>query len=108
MFEPTKIVINNEEEYFQIIWSDGKIYHYPLFGLRRNCPCVMCRGGHDKMQIFEPSAFNETASVPVTIHRAEQIGNHAIQIHWSDGHNSGMYRWSTLRYLYEEWKNEAK
>ena len=108
MFLPDKIVINNEEEYFQIKWSDGKTYQYPLFGLRRNCPCVMCRGGHDKMQIFEPSAFNEQAVVPVTIGRAEQIGNHAIQIHWSDGHNSGMYRWTTLRDLYEEWKNEAE
>ena len=68
----------------------------------------MCRGGHDKMQIFEPSAFNEKTSIPVIINRADQVGNHAIQIYWSDGHNSGMYRWSTLRELYEEWKNEAK
>ena len=51
MFVPGKIVINNEEEYLQITWSDGKIFQYPLYGLRRNCPCVMCRGGHDKMQI---------------------------------------------------------
>ena len=108
MFVPGKIVINNEEEYLQITWSDGEIYQYPLFGLRQNCPCVMCRGGHDKMQIFEPSAFNEKASIPVIINRANQVGNHAIQIYWSDGHNSGMYRWSTLRELYEEWKNETE
>ena len=30
---------------------------YPLYGLRKNCPCVMCRGGHDQMQNFEPEAF---------------------------------------------------
>ena len=89
MFVPNKIVINNEEEYLQITWSDGQSISIPTFWATTNCSCVMCRGGHDKMQIFEPSAFNEKASMPVTIHRADQVGNHAIQIYWSDGHNSG-------------------
>ena len=31
--------------------------------------------------------------------KSQQVGNHAIQITWADGHNSGMYRWETLRFL---------
>jgi DUF971 family protein len=104
MSVPLKIVINNEDQYLEIIWSDGPVYTYPLYGLRKNCPCVMCRGGHDKMQLFEPEAFNLTPKVGISIHKADQIGNHALQIHWSDGHNSGMYRWQTLREIYDEWQ----
>ena len=104
MSVPLKIVINNEDQYLEITWSDGPVYTYPLYGLRRNCPCVMCRGGHDKMQLFEPEAFNLTPKVGISIRKADQIGNHALQIHWSDGHNSGMYRWQTLRDIYNEWQ----
>jgi DUF971 family protein len=25
------------------------------------------------------------------------VGNYAVQIHWSDGHSSGIYTWDTLR-----------
>ncbi len=104
MSVPLKIVINNEDQYLEITWSDGPVYTYPLYGLRKNCPCVMCRGGHDKMQLFEPEAFSLTPKVGISIHKADQIGNHALQIHWSDGHNSGMYRWQTLREIYDKWQ----
>ncbi len=105
MSVPSKIVINNDDQYLEIIWSDQLEYRYPFYGLRKNCPCVMCRGGHDKMQIFNPEAFNFEGHYVLTIRKANQIGNHALQIHWSDGHNSGMYRWITLRELYEQWKS---
>jgi DUF971 family protein len=28
---------------------------------------------------------------------AEAVGNYAVRIHWSDGHNSGIYSWEHLR-----------
>ena len=51
------IDVFNEEQVLEITWEDGVISKYPLYGLRKNCPCVMCRGGHDQMQNFEPEAF---------------------------------------------------
>ena len=32
MFVPNKIVINNEEEYLQITWSDGKYFNTHFLG----------------------------------------------------------------------------
>jgi len=29
------------------------------------------------------------------------VGNHALKIHWDDGHTTGMYRWELLRSLCE-------
>lgn len=102
MLESTTAVgidVFNEEQFLEITWKDGIVSKYPLYGLRKNCPCVMCRGGHDKMQHFEPEAFFIEHPPRININTLLPIGNHALQITWSDGHNSGMYRWDTLRWL---------
>lgn len=72
---------------------------FPLYGLRKNCPCVMCRGGHDKMNKFDRSLFFVDPPREYRIEQARQVGNHALKIDWDDGHNSGMYQWETLRDL---------
>lgn len=96
---PTNIEVDNENQVLTISWDDAHISTYPLFGLRKNCPCVMCRGGHDQMQEFEPTAFFLENPPRMNITNIVAVGNHALQITWIDGHNSGMYRWDTLRWL---------
>lgn len=93
---PTAIEVSNKEQVLEISWSNGETSVYPLYGLRKNCPCVMCRGGHGSMSEFEPEAFFEENPPRIEIRDLKQVGNHAIQITWGDGHNSGMYRWETL------------
>src|SRR5690554_1314598 len=96
---PTGIEVSNGDQTLEITWSDGKKSVYPLRGLRINCPCALCRGGHATMGEFEPEAMFAKDPVPVHIRDIKTIGNHAIKIVWSDGHDSGMYQWKTLRYL---------
>jgi DUF971 family protein len=96
---PINIDVDNENQQLEIHWADGHTSTYPLFGLRKNCPCVSCRGGHEKMNQFEPEAFFIKNPPTMDITNIKQVGNHAIQIFWLDGHNSGMYRWETLREL---------
>lgn len=93
------IEVNNDKQYLEIEWADRHKSVYPLFGLRRNCPCVTCRGGHSKMNEYEPGAFFLRNPPKMDITNIEQVGNHAIKITWIDGHNVGMYRWETLRWL---------
>lgn len=95
----TNVEVSNEEQVLEITWEDGVVSSFPLFGLRKNCPCVACRGGHASMNIFEPEAFHIENPPRMNITNIKPIGNHAIQIFWIDGHNSGMYRWETLREL---------
>ena len=46
----------------------------------------------------------DPATIPadITIEKMEQVGGYAIRIHWSDGHNSGLYTWKRLRKLGEK------
>ena len=96
---PTGIEISNSEQLLEISWSDGHISKFPFYGLRKNCPCVVCRGGHGSMQVFDIPALFEQDPPWIGIKNLKKIGNHAIQIFWSDGHDSGMYSWDTLKWL---------
>lgn len=48
---------------------------------------------------YDRSLFRVEPNRKYTVEDIRQIGNHAIRIHWSDGHSNGMYQWETLRDL---------
>jgi DUF971 family protein len=97
--QPINIEVRNSDEELEIEWGDGHQSVYPLFGLRKNCPCATCRGGHGRMNRLNRSLFFVEPTHYYEVRDVKQIGNHAIQITWSDGHNTGMYQWETLREL---------
>lgn len=96
-YTPKSVDVTNSEQLLKIEWKDGTVSEFPLFGLRKNCPCVACRGGHDKMGRFEPELFRVNPGREYKILKAEPVGNHALKITWDDGHDAGMYRWDLLR-----------
>lgn len=98
-FTPSEVEVHQSEAELYIKWGDGHKSFYPLFGLRKNCPCVECRGGHARMGSFDKSLFKVEPTQHVEIEDIKQIGNHAIRIYWNDGHSNGMYQWETLREL---------
>jgi DUF971 family protein len=98
-YTPKSVDVSNSDQLFTIVWGDGITSEYSLFGLRKNCPCVECRGGHDKMGRFEPELFRVKPTRTYKILKAEPVGNHALKITWDDGHNAGMYRWDLLRQM---------
>lgn len=98
-YQPTSVDVSNSEQVLKIEWADGHISEFPLFGLRKNCPCVVCRGGHENMGQFDPRLFHVEPTQEFKILSAEPIGNHALKLTWNDGHNSGMYRWDLLRHM---------
>ena len=100
-YKAISVDVSNSDQQLKIRWADGVVSEFPLFGLRKNCPCVACRGGHDKMGRFEPELFKVEPTRTYKIVKAEPIGNHALKITWDDGHNAGMYRWDLLRQMGE-------
>lgn len=64
--------------------------------LRTHSPSAEVRG-HGRGQ-----AVLQHGKRLVTIDKLEIAGNYALQIHFSDGHNSGIYTWQYLQQLAAE------
>lgn len=77
----------------RILWHGGPEVTIPFVQLRDACPCAECIDEGTGRKLLDP------ATIPAGV-RPEQIlpvGNYAVQIHWSDGHSTGIYSWRTLR-----------
>jgi DUF971 family protein len=98
---PIDITLHQTDETLAIVWSDGRTCVYPVSPLRVACPCVECRGGHEKMGIHNvPKDILKTVPPqPYAIEHLELVGNYALQIFWDDGHHNGLYTWDYLRHL---------
>ncbi len=82
-----------------IEWADGATSYYPIAYLRKMSPSA------DQRQLREEMASNPLTVLPasaatrgpVTADAAELVGNYAIRIRFSDGHDTGIYSWEYLR-----------
>jgi DUF971 family protein len=90
---PTEVELDRASS-LTLHWADGSVTRYALDDLRRNCPCAECRGVRDQGRIPGPGP---NALVPLTAIDAKLVGGWGLMIHWSDGHETGIYAWSILR-----------
>lgn len=77
----------------EIEWRDGHTAEYPTRYLRGNCACAHCvdeRTGKRLVSIEQIPADVGYSSVQL-------VGNYAMQIRFSDGHDTGIYSWDLLR-----------
>lgn len=79
-------------------WNTGELYHVPYVELRFHCPCAGCV---DEMTgqrtIRRESVSNDVRPTDVHV-----VGRYALQITWSDGHQTGMYHFDRLWQLCQE------
>lgn len=96
MIEPTQIVEENDRE-ISIKWSDDAETSYNAAQLRRSCPCASCVNEWTGEKIL-----NE-ASVPedIIINSTSVVGRYALNFHFSDGHETGIFTFQYLRKLAE-------
>jgi ATP-binding protein involved in chromosome partitioning len=78
-----------------IRWSDGDESIFDVRALRLACACARC------VDEWSGEGRLDPATVPEDVHplRIESVGRYAIQIYWSDGHDSGIYPFRRLRDL---------
>lgn len=94
---PTGIKADRNERILTINWEDNTTSTYSFAGLRAVCPCVECQGGHANMGNPADKELLATAVDPdLTLNSIEPVGSYAIQLNWSDGHNTGIYTWTYL------------
>ncbi len=76
-------------------WHDGAEDRLGFEYLRNHCPCATCvdewSGKRRSLTLLLPTSFAPAKLVPV--------GNYGVQIHWNDGHQTGIYSHYQLRRL---------
>ena len=80
-------------------WVDGSESFYPIAYLRRMSPSADMRELRQEMSQNPLAVLPATGggSRPLTAVGAELVGNYAIRIRFSDGHETGIYSWEYLR-----------
>ncbi len=92
MHSPTDIKARREQKILQITWEDGPPRDYPFWDLRCGCQCAGCVDENTGQRVLVP------ANVPrdITVRDLKLIGNYALKVTWSDGHDQGLYTWDYL------------
>ncbi|MBI3670304.1 MAG: DUF971 domain-containing protein [Acidobacteria bacterium] len=86
-----------------ITWADGHQSHYDFPYLRDLCPCALCDEERRKdAALSGPGAAPLGPVLPMYKPKAKAksavaVGSYAIQIHFSDGHSTGIYSYDYLR-----------
>ena len=95
----------NREECLTIQWSDGTTNRYPIAYLRKMSPSAEAKKMREEMAsnpltVLPQSMSNQSG--PLTALDAELVGNYAIRIRFSDGHDTGIFSWQYLREITPE------
>ena len=85
------------EQSLEVSWPDGLTARLPLVPLRAECMCARCVDEITGERIVDLDGIDPT----IQIDEMQLIGNYAVKLNWSDGHNQGLYTWSHLRRLSE-------
>ena len=92
---PVPSDIRSSAEELSILWSDGHQGRYVPRELRLACRCAACIDEWTQEQLVNSNL------VPgqVKPKAVEVMGNYALHIDWTDGHNTGIYTYDYLRQL---------
>jgi DUF971 family protein len=101
--EPIDVEVNVEKAEIRIVWSDQHQSVYPFIQLRKACPCAECREVQRQNQMQKGGLRILSGSV-ATAQNLQlvdlfPVGRYAFGMHWSDGHQTGIYPFDLLRSL---------
>ena len=93
---PVTIRLHQASRLLELGYADGEHYSLSCEYLRVYSPSAEVRGHGPGQETLQ------TGKRLVTIERIETVGNYALQFHFSDGHDSGIYSWGYLHELCRE------
>jgi DUF971 family protein len=89
---PVEVRLLQKGTLLEIEFEDGMTGSLPAELLRVESPSAEVQGHGSGRKKILPRCPE------VTIVKIDPVGNYALRLHFSDGHNTGLYTW---RYLYE-------
>jgi DUF971 family protein len=94
MLEPVQIVEENDSE-ISIKWSDDAETRYRAFELRRSCPCAGCVNEWTGEKMLD----DQKIPADISFEHISIVGRYALNFHFSDGHDTGIFSFTFLRNL---------
>ncbi len=95
---PTEIVLQKTARQLCVVFSDGAQFALPCEYLRVYSPSAEVRGHGVGQEVLQ------TGKRDVNIVAVEPVGQYAVKLVFSDGHDSGLYDWD---YLYRLGQHQA-
>ena len=88
--QPSEIKLHQKSRVLEISFADGKTFQLPCEFLRVYSPSAEVRGHGPGQEVLQIGKKN------VEITHIEPVGSYAIQLVFSDGHDTGLYSWDIL------------
>ena len=92
---PKDMHADSQVRELKITWAPDHVGHYPCRSLRLACHCAGCVDEMTSERIVDPATIPED----ILIKEMHLVGNYAVKIVWSDGHDTGLYTWKRLAQL---------
>jgi len=90
---PTALTVHKQSRVLEIAFDSGESFSLPFEFLRVYSPSAEVRGHGAGQEVLQ------TGKRDVLITAIEPVGNYAVQPHFSDAHNTGIYTWDYLYWL---------
>src|ERR1051326_4745310 len=87
---PSEIKLHQRSQLLEVSYADGKTFTFTCEFLRVYSPSAEVRGHGPGQEVLQTGKRN------VTIETIEPVGTYAVQLRFSDGHNTGIYSWNLL------------
>ena len=94
---PTEIKLHQQSKMLEVAFDDGNRFELPCEYLRVFSPSAEVRGHGPGQEVLQ------VGKIHVEIKNIEPVGQYAVVLEFSDGHNSGIYSWD---YLYDLGKHQ--
>ncbi|MCI3953709.1 MAG: hypothetical protein K0R53_3209 [Burkholderiales bacterium] len=88
--QPTEIKLHQKSRVLEVSFTDGRSFRLPCEFLRVYSPSAEVRGHGPGQEVLQ------VGKKEVTIEKVEPVGSYAIQLTFSDGHDTGIYSWDLL------------
>ena len=96
---PTNIVLHTQSRQLEIAFESGEHFRLPFEYLRVYSPSAEVRGHGPGQETLQ------TGKADVTVTNIQPVGQYAVKLSFSDGHQTGLYSWS---YLFELGRHQEK
>lgn len=87
---PTEIKLHQKSRVLEITFANGKSFSLPCEFLRAYSPSAEVRGHGPGQEVLQ------VGKKDVEISKIEPVGPYAIQLFFSDGHDTGIFSWDLL------------